>query len=113
MVARDIDIDRAEAIVRVNVGSEVNKMTSKEIKRDLLVFAKRNPEYFLELANDENINIRNAGIKAVEQGIIKLGNDQRTFSWAATNQKLLTVPFGENPYSALAAFFKTDDGIEV
>ena len=47
MVARDIDIDRAEAIVRVNVGSEVNKMTSKEIKRDLLVFAKRNPEYFL------------------------------------------------------------------
>ena len=113
MVARDIDIDRAEAIVRVNVGSEVNKMTSKEIKRDLLVFAKRNPVYFLELANDENINIRNAGIKAVEQGIIKLGNDQRTFSWAETNQKLLTVPFGENPYSALAAFFKTDDGIEV
>ena len=33
--------------------------------------------------------------------------------WAATGRKLMTVPFNENPYSALAAYFKTDDGIEV
>jgi hypothetical protein len=25
----------------------------------------------------------------------------------------MTVPFDENPYSALAAFFKTDDGVEM
>jgi hypothetical protein len=25
----------------------------------------------------------------------------------------MTVPFDENPYSALAAFFKTDEGVEV
>ena len=25
----------------------------------------------------------------------------------------MTVPFDEHPYSALAAFFKTDDGMEV
>ena len=29
------------------------------------------------------------------------------------NRKLMTVPFDENPYSALAAFFKTDEGVEV
>jgi len=28
-------------------------------------------------------------------------------------KKLITVPFDENPYSALAAWFKTDEGIEV
>jgi hypothetical protein len=68
---------------------------------------------FLDLANDENINIRNIGIKAVEEGIIKLSNDQRTFTWASNNRKLITVPFDENPYSALASYFKTDEGIEV
>ena len=68
---------------------------------------------FLELANDENINIRNMGIKAVEANLITLSDDQRTFKWAATGKKLITVPFEENPYSALGAFFKTDDGIEV
>ena len=88
-------------------------MTSKELKRDCLLFARSNPYLFLELANDENLNIRNVGIKATEQGIIKLSNDQRTFMWGSTDRKLITVPFDENPYSALAAYFKTDDGIEV
>jgi hypothetical protein len=88
-------------------------MTSKEIKRDLLVFAKRDPQLFLELANDENIHVRNTGLKAAEAGIIKLSDDQRTFKWVSNGRKLMTVPFDENPYSALAAWFKTDEGVEV
>ena len=111
--ARAVDIDHAEAIMRTELGNSISKMTSKEIKRDLLVFARNNPSLFLELANDENINIRNVGIKAVEQNIIKLSNDQRTFTWASNDRKLITVPFDENPYSALASYFKTDEGIEV
>ena len=111
--AKNMDITSAEAIVRVNVGSAVNKMTSQEVKRDLLIFAKNDPELFLELANDENVAIRNIGLKAVEQGIIKLSEDQRTFKWASNGRKLMTVPFDENPYSALAAWFKTDEGVEV
>jgi hypothetical protein len=113
MAAQNLDIEHAEAIVRVNVGSKVSQMTSSELKRDLLVFAKRDPELFLELANDENIQVRNTGIKAVENGVIKLAGDQRTFSWASNGRKLMTVPFDENPYSALAAWFKTDEGVEV
>ena len=112
-MAQGIDIDHAEAILRTELGNKVSRMTSKELKRDLLLFARNNPELFLELANDENINIRNVGIKAVENGIIALSNDQRTFKWASNDRKLITVPFDENPYSALAAYFKTDEGIEV
>jgi len=99
--------------MRVELGSSVSEMTSKELKRDLLVFAKRNPKHFLELANDENIAIRNVGIKAVEANILKLAPDQRTFKWASNGRKLMTVPFDENPYSAMAAYFKTDEGVEV
>lgn len=111
--AQNLNIDEAEAIVRVNVGSKVSSMTSKEVKRDLLVFANRNPKLFLELAADENVQVRSIGLKAVEQNIIRLSNDQRTFTWASNGRKLMTVPFDENPYSALAAWFKTDEGIEV
>jgi len=78
-----------------------------------LLFAKKDPILFLELVNDENINIRNLAIKSVEQRIINLSDDNRTFSWASTGRKLITVPFDENPYSALAAYFKTDEGVEV
>jgi hypothetical protein len=111
--ARTMDIDQAEAILRVEKGSEVSSMSSKEIKRDLYIFAKSNPSLFIELANDENVHLRNVAIKATESAIISLSGDNRTFNWTSNNRKLMTVPFDENPYSAMAAFFKTDEGIEV
>tara|TARA_R110001592_G_scaffold237461_1_gene496676 strand:+ start:363 stop:1181 length:819 start_codon:yes stop_codon:yes gene_type:complete len=112
-LSRELDIDHAEAILRTEVGSEVNKMSSKEIKRDLLLFAKNNPNLFIQLANDENTQLRNVAVKAVEEQIISLSQDQRTFSWTANGKKLIKVPFEENPYSAFAAFLKTDEGVEV
>ena len=111
--AMDMDIDQAEAILRVEVGTKVSDLSSKELKRDLVVFAKRNPALFIELANDENVELRNLAIKATEANVIKLSQDQRTFTWASNGKKLMTIPFDENPYSAMAAFFKTDEGVEV
>ena len=108
-----LDIDMAEAVMRAEIGSKVSNMSSKELKRDLLVFAKRNPNLFLDLMNDDNIHLRNVGIKATELGIIKLSGDNRTFSWGTNDRKLMTVPFDEHPYSALASWFKTDEGMEV
>ena len=113
MMARELNVDEAEAVLRVEQGSNVSKMSSQEIKRDILVFAKNNPSLFLELLNDENVGLRNFGIKAVEANIISLSQDQRTFAWASNGRKLMNVPFDENPYSALAAWFKTDEGVEV
>ena len=113
LMARQIDIDKAEAIMRVEKGSKVSNMSSKELKRDLLLFARNNPDLFLELANDGNVELRNFGIKAVEQGILKLSSDQRHFVWASTDRKLMTVPFDEHPYTALAHWFKTDEGMEI
>jgi len=111
--ARNMDIDIAEAIVRVEYGSKVNKLSSKELRRDLLILAKTNPKLFLSLAADENVQLRNFAINAIEQDIITLSQDQRSIHWASNNRKLMTVPFDENPYSALAAWFKTDEGVEV
>ena len=111
--AKDLDIDMAEAVMRVELGSKVSEMSSKELKRDLLLYAKRNPVLFLELVNDDNVVLRNFGIKATEMNILKLSSDQRTFSWGSNDRKLMNVPFDEHPYSALAAWFKTDEGMEI
>ena len=113
VIARDMDVDLAEAIMRVEKGSEVSKMSSKELKRDLLVFARNNPALFLELATDDNVQLRNFGIKATELGIIKLSQDQRKFLWGSNDRPIMTVPFDEHPYTALAHWFKTDEGMEI
>ena len=113
VAARNIDIDMAEAIMRVERGSDVSNLSSKELKRDLLVFARNNPKLFLELADDENVMLRNFGIKAVEAGILRLSTDQRNFMWGANGRKLMVIPFDEHPYTALAHWFKTDEGMEI
>jgi len=111
--AKEMEIDQAEAVLRVEVGSSVSKLSSKEIRRDLLLFAKNNPVLFIELSNDENVVLRNFGIKATEANIIALSQDQRSITWVTNGKKLMTVPFDENPYSAFAAFLKTDEGVQV
>ena len=111
--ARNMDIDQGEAILRVELGSKVSNMSSKEIKRDLLLFARNNPQLFISLANDDNVQLRNVAIRAAEAGIINLSPDQRTFTWGSNGRKLMNVPFDENPYSAFAAFLKTDEGVEI
>jgi hypothetical protein len=111
--AKNLTIDEAEGILRVEFGTQVSQLSSSELKRDLMIFAKRKPSLFLELANDDSVQLRNVGVKATEARILKLSQDQRTFTYGESDRKLLTVPFDEHPYSALAAFFKTDEGMEV
>ena len=111
--ARNVDIDMAEAIMRVEKGSGVSKLSSKELRRDLLVFARNNPKLFLELADDENVMLRNFGIRAVEAGILRLSSDQRNFMWGSNGRKFMVIPFDEHPYTALAHWFKTDEGMEI
>ena len=113
LMARNMEVDQAEAIIRTEIGSEVDQLSSKELKRDLLKFAKNNPKLFIELAKDDNVQLRNFGIKAVEAGFLQLAQDQRSFKSGSTKKKLFSVPFEQNPYSALAAWFKTDEGVEV
>ena len=112
-IAKDMDINMAEGIMRAENGSGVSNLSSKELRRDLLLFARRNPQLFLELVSDDNVQLRNFGIKAVEAGILKLSGDQRYFMWGSNNRKLMTIPFDEHPYSALASWFKTDEGMEI
>lgn len=113
-LAKDMDIENLEAIARVAIDGNVSEMASNEIRRDMLIYARNNPEEFIELTNDENITLRNAAVRAVEMGVIKIGDDQRTVSWVKGKKgKIITVPYGENVYSALAVYFKTDEGLDV
>ena len=78
-----------------------------------MLFAKNNSNLFISLANDDNVQLRNVAIRATEAGIINLSGDQRIFTWGSNGRKLMNVPFDENPYSAFAAFLKTDEGVEI
>ena len=112
-LVQELDIEHLEAIMRTEIGSGVSKMSSKELKRDAYRFAKSNPELFIEIANDEDIKLRNLANRAVESGILKLTDDNTVFKFAANGKKVMTVPFDQHPYAALATYFKTDEGVDL
>lgn len=112
-LVQELEIEHLEAILRTELGSEVTTMSSKEIKRDCYLFAKNNPSLFTEIANDEDIKLRNLANRSVENGVVNLTDDNTTFKWSKTGKKILTVPFDEHPYTAFARFLKTDEGINV
>ena len=112
-LAMEMDINKAESIVRANVGSIVSKMSSFEIMRDLRVMAKQDPQLLIDLANDDNIELRNIAAKAVEQSVLKISADRRTVTWGANGRKLFSVPFEEHPLIAITAWFKTNEGLDL
>ena len=112
-----IYIEELEAVARVALkgsGRSVSDMTSTELKRDMLIWAKNNTKEVRILLDDENIKLRNVAVRAVEMGILHIKDDQRTITWGSDKrQKIIQTPYGDNVYSALAAYFKTDEGLDV
>lgn len=112
-LARELDVDRLEAIMRTEHGSGVTRLSTKELRRDAYIMAQNNPELFIELVNDDEIELRNIANLAVEKGIVDLTDGNTVFKWSANGRKIMTVPFDQEPYAAFAQFFKTDEGTKV
>ena len=111
-LVKDADIDHLEAILRTELGSSVSRMSTKELKRDAYRFAKNEPKLFIDLYNDEDIKLRNLANRAVEMGVISLTDNNTQFKHK-NGKKIMTVPFEEHPYIALAQYFKTDEGVDL
>jgi len=112
IAVKEMPIGDLEAIARVVLKSKVDRMASSEIRRDMLIYARNNPRELMTLINDDSLKLRNIAIRAVDMGILEITNDGRNVSWGDKGGKLITVPFGENTYSALASFFMTDEGMD-
>jgi hypothetical protein len=114
VLCREMEIEDLEAVARVVLRGRVTDMSSKEIRRDMLNYARKNPKEFMSIANDENIKLRNIAIRSVEMGVLRVQDDNVTVCWNdKKKEKVLVAPYGENVYSALAKFFKTDEGLDV
>ena len=107
----ELEEDNLIAILRTEHGSAVTSWSPSQVKRMGFAFANSNPKLFIELSKDEEIQLRNIAIQAVEAGIVKLTNNNTTFI-TKSGKKLFTVPFDENPFQAFARWFKTDEGVD-
>lgn len=112
--ARELDIDMLETVARVMLGAKVDKMTSAELKRDVLVYAKRNPMGFLDMLSDPALSFQASVSKFFDLGLLRTRNNGRDiyFNLPGNKSKMLTVPYGENPTFIVSSYLQSDEGLE-
>lgn len=113
--ARSMSIDQLETVGRVLFGKDVSRITTSELRRDMLIYAKRNPKSFLAAINDPNIKLNSNVQRFFDHKILIFKNNRKDvfFNTASNKKKMLAIPFGEDPMYIVSSYLQTDDGIEV
>ena len=109
------DLSKLTQVCRVLMGNAVENMTTAELKRDILVYAKNNPDDFLDTVNDPMLELMDDVYQFFNLSLLSTRNNGKDVYYNLPNnkKKMLTIPFGEDPNFIVASFMKSDDGLEV
>jgi len=113
--ARQLEIDQVENISRILFNKNVSTVSTAELKRDILVFAKNQPKDFLLLLKDPMLKI-NATVQGFfDKGLLTMRNSNKEiwFNTPSNKKKMLNVPYGEESLYMAVSFFQSDDGVEL
>ena len=112
--ARSLSLPQLESLTRVLFSKDPSTITTDEMKRDILVYAKREPIEFMSIVNDPVLKLQSTVHKLLEVGLIKYRNKNKEvfFNTKTNKTRLCTIPYGEDPIYIVSSFFQSDDGIE-
>ena len=109
--AKNLTLEKRVSLARVLLGSSVDKMSSPEIKRDILLFAKNNPIEFLEALDDPMIEIEDNVSQFVSNGFLEIKDKAVMMKTGKKSVRLMGLPFGEEPLYVIASFMQSDEGL--
>lgn len=114
-VAKKLTLDQREAIVRIALGKNVEKMSVAEVKLEVKRFARNNPKAFLEVVDDPDIEVQGLAAKFFEERLLTKRNSGRDifFNLPDNKKKLMTIPHNSDAVKELSAYLMTNDGIEL
>ena len=113
IAAKQLGLNDLERIGRVILGRDVTKMSTAELKRDVLVYARRNPKEFLNTLNDPMTNMSATVALMFDKGLLgyRAGKDVH-FNLPNNKKRMLTVPYGEDRDYIVASYLQSDEGLE-
>ncbi len=114
IAAKQLSTERLIMVSRVLIGGNVDRMTIPELKRDILLYAKHEPQDFMDILNDPMLDLQDTVYQLFDSQLLSLRNQNRDvyFNLPKNKKKLLTVPFGEEYSYIVASYMQSDEGIE-
>lgn len=115
IVASELEFDKMLSVARVLLGGRSELLSTSELKRDILLFAKRDPYTLLEVVNDPDLEFEDEVRQFFAEKLLSFRNKKKDvyFNLPGNKTKMLTIPFGEDPYHVVASYLKTDEGVDV
>ena len=114
IAAKELSTEKLVMVCRVLMGNAVDRMTIPELKRDILVFAKNDPQDFMGILSDPMLDLQDTIYQFFDGQLLTLRNQNRDvyFNLPKNKKKLLTVPFGEDYAYIVASYMQSDEGLE-
>jgi hypothetical protein len=112
IAAREMSLETMESVGRLIYGGVIDTMTTPELKRDILLYARNYPIQFLEMINDPGLAETAMASKALSAGLFALRNNNREiwFNMPGNKRKLMNLQPGDDPVSVLTTFFESEEG---
>ena len=115
ILAKELSFEKLLSVSRILIGGSVDKLSTAELKRDILLFAKYNPEDFIEVVNDPDLEFGDEVRQFFDENMLSFRNKNKDvyFNLKGNKKKMLTIPFGEDPYHVVGSYLKTDEGVHI
>jgi hypothetical protein len=112
--ARQLTVDQIEVMSRVLFGKDPTMISTAELRRDLLIYAKQDPSGFLNTLRDPELIFQSKVRLFFENKLLMLRNNNKEiwFNTSSNKKKMCSVPFGEDPYFMAENFLKSDEGLD-
>lgn len=113
--AKSLSLEQLENVARVLFSKDISNITTAELKRDVLIYAKQNPTTFLNILSDPKLKLQSTIQQFFDNKLIAFRNKQREVYFNLDNNKkrLTTIPFGVDPIQYLSDWFKSDEGVDI
>ena len=112
--ARELSIEELETVYRVLFNKDVSRVTTAEMKRDVLIYARNYPGSFLNALDDPMLRLQSQVHIFFDMGLLSFrsNNKEVWYNTPTNKKKMLNVPYGEDPYMLVSMYLKTDEGVE-
>ena len=112
--AKNLSIEELETLTRVVFNRNPDSVSTQEMKRDMLVYARNNPQEFMSIVSDPILTLQAKVHKFFDEGFLKYRNKNKEvwYNTKTNKTKLCTIPYGEDSIFIVSSFFQSDDGIE-
>ncbi len=111
--ARTIDYAMMENIARIALSVDPSRISTQELKRDIIIYAKNNPEEFLSIVNDPNVAHDGLVARLFDYGTLVVKRNAVHYNLTNNKSKLLIIPAGQDAHEAVSSYFVTEEGAEV